>query len=41
MDDYLGGDGIKARKTMDEFLEQIKGQYRLIHKGYQLAIIKH
>ena len=40
MDDYGGGDGIKIRNTMNTFLEKYKGQYELIHIGYQLAIKK-
>ena len=41
MDDYGGGDGIKIRNTMNTFLEKYKGQYELIHIGYQLAIKKY
>lgn len=41
MDDYGGGDGIKIRNTMNSFLEKYKGQYDIIHSGYQLAIRKH
>ena len=41
MDDYLGGDGIQIKNTMDIFLEKNKGQYELIYKGYQLAIKKY
>jgi predicted O-methyltransferase YrrM len=40
MDDYLGGDAIKIKKTMDDFLDSIKGKYKIIHKDYQLAIMK-
>ncbi len=40
MDDYGGGDGIKIRNTMNGFLEKYKGQYQIIHSGYQLAIRK-
>jgi predicted O-methyltransferase YrrM len=40
MDDYGGGDGIQIKNIMDAFLEKYKGQYELIHKGYQLAIKK-
>jgi predicted O-methyltransferase YrrM len=40
MDDYGGGDGIQNKHTMDEFLKKYDGQYKLIHKGYQLAIQK-
>ena len=41
MDDYLGGDGIQIKKTMEDFLEKYNGQYELINKGYQLAIRKY
>jgi predicted O-methyltransferase YrrM len=41
MDDYLGGDGIQIKKTMEEFLEKYNGQYEVINKGYQLAIRKY
>lgn len=41
MDDYLGDDGIKIKKTMDSFLKEYENQYKLILKGYQLAIIKN
>ena len=41
MDDYRGGDGIKIRNAIDTFLKKYKGQYDLIHIGYQLAIKKH
>jgi len=40
MDDYGGGDGIKIKNTMNNFLEKYKEQYDLIHSGYQLAIKK-
>ena len=40
MDDYEKGDGIKIKNAMNSFLEEYKGKYNLIHKGYQLAIIK-
>lgn len=40
MDDYGGGDGIKIRNTMNNFLNKYEGQYYLINKGYQLAIRK-
>jgi predicted O-methyltransferase YrrM len=40
MDDYGGGDGIQIKNTMNQFLENYKGQYELIHMGYQLAIKK-
>jgi predicted O-methyltransferase YrrM len=39
MDDYGGGCG-KIKNTMNTFLEKYKGQYVLIHNGYQLAIKK-
>jgi predicted O-methyltransferase YrrM len=41
MDDYSGGDGIRIKNTMNNFLEKYKGQYYIIHKGYQLAIKKY
>ncbi len=41
MDDYGGGDGIKIKNTMDEFLKKYENQYDLIHVGYQLAIRKY
>lgn len=40
MDDYGGGDGIQIKNTMNDFLGKYKGQYELIHRGYQLAIKK-
>lgn len=41
MDDYGGGGGkIKINIYMDKFLEKYRGQYNIIHKNYQLAIIK-
>ena len=40
MDDYLGGDGITIRNVMNTFLEEYKGKYEMIHRGYQLAIRK-
>ena len=40
MDDYGGGDGIQIKNTMDAFLEKYRGQFEIIHKHYQLAIIK-
>jgi len=41
MDDYRGGDGNQIKNTMDNFLEKYRGQYELIHTGYQLAIRKY
>ena len=41
MDDYRGGDGNKIQNAMNAFLEKYKGQYELIHIGYQLAIKKY
>lgn len=38
MDDYLCNDGIK--KTIDDTLEKYKDEYKIIHKGYQIAIMK-
>ena len=40
MDDYGGGDGIQIKKTMDVSLDKYRGQYEVIHRGYQLAIQK-
>jgi predicted O-methyltransferase YrrM len=39
-DDYLGGDGIQIKNTMDSFLKEYEGRYQLLLKGYQLAIRK-
>ena len=41
MDDYLGGDGIQNKNTMEKFLEKYNGRYEVINKGYQLAIRKY
>jgi hypothetical protein len=41
MDDYGGGDGIQIKNAMNIFLEKYKGQYELIHIGYQIAIRKN
>ena len=40
MDDYGGGDGIQIKNAMNQVLEKYKGQYELIHMGYQLAVKK-
>jgi predicted O-methyltransferase YrrM len=42
MDDYEGGDDIQKiiKNTMNSFLEKYRGQYEIIHAGYQLAIRK-
>jgi len=40
MDDYKGGDGIQIKQSMDQFLETYRGQYKIVHLGYQLAIQK-
>jgi len=40
MDDYLGGDSIRIKRVMDNFLETYSNQLTVIHKGYQLAIKK-
>lgn len=40
MDDYEGGNFGIIKNTMDNFLEKYEGKYKLIHKGYQLAIQK-
>jgi predicted O-methyltransferase YrrM len=43
MDDYMGG-GVEEKgqikRTMDAFLNRHNGEFKLIHKGYQLAIKK-
>ena len=39
MDDYLGDNG-KLKKTFDKTIESLKGDYKVIHSGYQLAIKK-
>ena len=40
MDNYEAGDGIQIKNTMNLFLDKYKDKYKLIHKGYQLAIQK-
>ena len=40
MDDYSGGDGIKIKTAMNNFLKDYEGKYIIIHSGYQLAIMK-
>ena len=41
MDDYEGGKVPKLCKIpMNKFLEKYKGQYKILHKNYQLAIKK-
>jgi predicted O-methyltransferase YrrM len=40
MDDYLIGDGIEVRNTIDNFVNEHKNQLEVIHSGYQLAIKK-
>tara|TARA_B100000886_G_C20261404_1_gene423054 strand:+ start:164 stop:364 length:201 start_codon:yes stop_codon:yes gene_type:complete len=39
MDDYLGNHG-KLKKIFDKTLESLKGEHKVIHKGYQIAIKK-
>ena len=39
MDDYLGGHG-ELKKTFDKTLKSLKGEHKVIHKGYQIAIKK-
>tara|TARA_A100001035_G_scaffold84975_1_gene65957 strand:- start:3463 stop:4125 length:663 start_codon:yes stop_codon:yes gene_type:complete len=39
MDDYLGDNG-KIKKIFDRTIESLKGDYKIIHRGYQLAIKK-
>jgi len=42
IDDYLGGGEKKILKpTVDKFLTKYKSQIRLIHKEYQVGIVKH
>ncbi len=41
MDDYGGNTSIDKCKThMDKFLDKYKEKYNILHKGYQLAILK-
>ena len=40
MDDYSGGDGVKIKNTMNQFLDRHMGEYTIIHSGYQLALRK-
>jgi len=40
MDDYCGGDGVRIKSAMNNFLKEYEGKYSLIHSGYQLAIKK-
>jgi len=40
MDDYGGGHAGEIKICMDNWLVNYKGKYKLIHKGYQLAIQK-
>ena len=40
MDDYGGGDGIRIKTVMDNFLKKYQRHCEVIHKGYQLAIKK-
>ena len=30
-----------AKHGIDSFLEVLKGQYRILHRGYQVAVVKH
>ena len=39
MDDYLGDNG-KLKKTFDTTFDSLKGEYKVIHRGYQIAIKK-
>lgn len=41
MDDYAGDTGGDVAITMHEFLQKHDGQFKLIHRGYQLAIQKN
>ena len=38
MDDYLGGSTDQIKVCMDETVEQLDKPFKIIHKGYQLAI---
>ena len=40
MDDYAGGDGIRIKNAMNSFLNEYNRRYKIIHVGYQLALIK-
>jgi predicted O-methyltransferase YrrM len=40
MDDYCGGNDDSIKNTMNEFLTRHAGEYRIIHVGYQLAVVK-
>jgi predicted O-methyltransferase YrrM len=40
MDDYGGGDGVSIKNAIDSILLTLNGKYKLIHKGYQIAIQK-
>ena len=40
MDDYCGGDRVTIKATMDKFVEKYSGKCDIIHRGYQLAILK-
>jgi predicted O-methyltransferase YrrM len=40
MDDYGGGDGIRIKTVVDNFLKKYQHHCEVIHKGYQLAIKK-
>lgn len=40
MDDYCGGDGISIKNTINNVLTKLSDKYKLIHKGYQIAIKK-
>lgn len=40
MDDYRGGNNDDIKNTMDRFVNEYKSECQVIHKGYQLALIK-
>jgi predicted O-methyltransferase YrrM len=40
MDDYRGGNNDDIKNTMDRFINQHKSECRIVHKGYQLALMK-
>lgn len=40
LDDYCGGETMDIKNTMDNVLSKLDGKFKIIHKGYQLAIKK-
>jgi len=42
MDDYGGNTSVdKCKIHMDKFLKKHEGEYKIIHKKYQLALVKY